>query len=59
MPVETESAVCPGSQKGQVYPAVHQGQNFHQVREGTVLSALHCTLSFQALGAGLGATIEK
>lgn len=54
---EIESAVCPCSQKGQVYPAVHQSQNWHQVREGTVLSALHCTLSFQALGAGLGATI--
>jgi len=34
--VEHEPSVCPGRQKGQLYPGEHQAQHCHWVMEGSV-----------------------
>lgn len=34
--IESESTVCPGNQKGQLYPGVHQAQCFQQARKEIV-----------------------
>jgi len=39
--VESESAACPGSPKGQPYPGVHQAQHCHREKKGVSHSALH------------------
>ena len=41
--VEAESAVCPGSQEGQLYPGVHQAQHC-QPGEGRDCPALLCAM---------------
>lgn len=53
--VEHQPAVCPGSQKGQSYPGVHQAQHCQQARE--VLSPCSALCSTPALGVVLGTTI--
>jgi len=43
----SDSAVCPGSQRGQPYPGRRQGQRCHRVREGVApLCSGGCSLTW-------------
>ena len=52
--------VCPGSQKGQPYPGVHQAQHSQPIKGGDC-PTLHCTgvAPLRVLCAVLGASIQE